>query len=60
MVALKFEIFRGKDYLYYFRCVASNGEIIATSGDGYTTRYNCIYALNIIKQHASFAPIYDK
>ena len=57
---MKFEIFRGRDYLYYFRCVASNGEIIATSGDGYTTRYNCIYALNIIKQHASFAPIYDK
>jgi len=57
---MRFEIFRGRDCLYYFRFVAANGQTIVTSGDGYTTRSNCEYALNLIKRYASISPIYTK
>lgn len=57
---MKFEIFIGRDYQYYFRFVAANGQVIATSGDGYTTKANCIYALNLMKQYAKTAPVYQK
>lgn len=57
---MRFEIFKGNDFLYYFRFVAANGEVIATSGDGYTTKSNCEYALNLVKRHAAFSPVYFK
>ena len=57
---MRFEIFRGRDYLYYFRFVAANGQIIVTSGDGYTTRSNCEYALNLVRRYANISPVYSK
>ena len=57
---MRFEIFRGRDYLYYFRFVAANGQIIVTSGDGYTSRSNCEYALNLVKRYAGISPVYSK
>ena len=57
---MRFEIFRGRDYLYYFRFVAANGQIIATSGDGYTSRFNFEYALNLVKRYAGISPVYSK
>ena len=57
---MHFEIFMGRNNLYYFRFVAANGEIIATSGDGYTTRSNCDYALSLVKCYAAISPTYTK
>ena len=57
---MKFEIFRGRDYRYYFRYVAGNGQVICTSGDGYTSKANCIHALNLVKQYALYAQVYEK
>ncbi len=57
---MKFEIFRGRNYLYYFRYVAANGQVICTSGDGYTSKANCIHALNLVKQYAPYAQVYEK
>lgn len=57
---MKFEIFIGRNYLYYFRYVASNGQIICTSGDGYSSRANCLHAINLVKQYANVSPVYEK
>nr|MBP3258549.1 DUF1508 domain-containing protein [Bacilli bacterium] len=57
---MRFEVFRGRDFLYYFRFVAANGQIICTSGDGYTTRYNCINALDLVKKYAAHAIVFEK
>lgn len=57
---MRFEIFRGRNYLYYFRYVAANGQVICTSGDGYTSKANCIHALNLVKQYATFAKVFEK
>lgn len=57
---MKFEIFIGRNYLYYFRYVASNGQIICTSGDGYSSRANCLHAINLLKQFANVSPVYEK
>ena len=57
---MRFEIFKSINYLYYFRFVSANGQVIATSGDGYTSKANCEYALNIVKTYAQTAPVYSK
>lgn len=57
---MHFEIFRGKDFLYYFSFVAANGQVICTSGDGYTTKYNCTHALDLVKKYAPNALVFEK
>lgn len=57
---MRVEVFLGKNLLYYFRFVSSNGQILATSGDGYTTKQSCIHALNLIKLYSATCPVYDK
>lgn len=46
----KFEIFNGKDNQFYFRLVASNGEIIGSS-EGYTQKHNATNGINSVKEH---------
>lgn len=57
---MRAEVFLGRNYLYYFRFVGANGQILATSGDGYTTKQSCIYALNLIKMYSSSCPVQYK
>ena len=57
---MRAEVFLGRNFLYYFRFVSSNGQILATSGDGYTTKQNCIHALNLIKLYSANCPVYSK
>ena len=57
---MRAEIFLGRNFLYYFRFVGANGQILATSGDGYTTRQNCLHALNLIKLYSSSCPVQYK
>ena len=49
---MRAEVFMGRNFLYYFRFVSSNGQVLATSGDGYTSKQSCIHALNLIKLYA--------
>jgi len=37
----KLNIFQGRNKEYYWNIKASNGQIIATSGEGFTKKYNC-------------------
>ena len=48
----KFEIFKGKDGQYYFRLIANNGEVVATS-EGYTTKQNCQKGIISLKENAN-------
>ena len=57
---MRAEVFLGRNFLYYFRFVGANGQILATSGDGYTSKQNCLYALNLIKMHSYNCPIQYK
>lgn len=52
----KFQVFKGKDGLYYFRLKAANGEIICSS-EGYTTIQNCKKGIAAIREIAAIAPI---
>jgi hypothetical protein len=55
----KFEVM--KNYYsgrYYWRLKDANGEIIV-QGEGYTSKINCIAAINSIKKIAPNAPIVD-
>lgn len=54
----KFQIFRGRDYQYYFRLIAGNGEIIATS-EGYTTKQSAQHGVDAVKRLAPNAMVFD-
>ncbi len=57
---MRAEVFMGRNFLYYFRFVSSNGQVLATSGDGYTSKQSCIHALNLIKLYSANCPVYNK
>jgi uncharacterized protein len=59
-VTAKFEIFRGKIGDFRWRLTHSNGNIIATSGEGYTTKVNAINGLNSVKENAPKATVEDR
>lgn len=48
-----------KPYDYRFNLVATNGEIIARSSEGYVAVYNRERAIEIVKKEGPVAPIYD-
>ncbi len=54
----KFEVYRDQSGEFRFRLVAPNGETIA-SGEGYTTKANCLHGINSIKENARHARIED-
>ncbi len=54
----KFEVYEGKNGSFYFRLKAGNGEIIAT-GEGYTTKANCLKGIESVKKNAPDAPIVE-
>ncbi|WP_293307744.1 YegP family protein [Pedobacter sp. UBA5917] len=48
----KFQVFRSeKNSEYYYRLRAANGEIIL-SGEGYTTKQNCLNGISSVKVNA--------
>jgi uncharacterized protein len=56
----KFEIYKGKIGDFRWRLTHSNGKIIATSGEGYTTKVNAINGLNSVKENAPSAIVEDR
>jgi uncharacterized protein YegP (UPF0339 family) len=59
-MAAKFEIYKGKIGDFRWRLTHTNGQIIATSGEGYTSKVNAINGLNSVKENAPAAPIEDR
>ena len=48
--AATFEVYRDKAGEHRWRLRASNGNIIADSGEGYTTKADCVDALELVKK----------
>ena len=55
----KFEIYEDKSGEFRFRLKAGNGQIIAT-GEGYTTRANCINGVDSVKKNAPDAEVVEE
>ena len=56
----KFEIYTDKTGEFRWRLVHTNGQVIANSGEGYTTKVNAIHGLNSVKANAPGASVEDK
>ena len=59
-MAAKFEIFRGKIGDFRWRLTHTNGQIIATSGEGYTSKVNAFNGLKSVKENAPGAQVEDR
>jgi uncharacterized protein YegP (UPF0339 family) len=54
---LKFETYNDTATDYRWRLKATNGQIIATSGQGYKNKADCEHAIDVIKQGAKQAKV---
>jgi uncharacterized protein YegP (UPF0339 family) len=51
-MAGQFEVYKDARGEFRWRLKASNGQIIATSGEGYTTKANCLGGIASVKTNA--------
>lgn len=51
----KFQIDQNNQSQYYWRLVAVNGRIIATSGESYVAKSNCEHGINLVKGTTSLS-----
>jgi uncharacterized protein YegP (UPF0339 family) len=58
---VKFEILKSNSYSqpYYWRIVARNGQVLATS-ETYTSKQGCLDAISAVKREAATAEVIDK
>jgi uncharacterized protein YegP (UPF0339 family) len=56
---LTFEIYKDRKEEFRWRLKASNGNIIATSGEGYKAKADCTKAIESIKAGAASAKVED-
>ena len=54
-----FEIYIDHRGEYRWRFKASNGEVIAVSSEGYTSKQNCQHSIQLVKTYSPAAPVYD-
>lgn len=54
---MRYQIYRDVAGQYRWRLIARNNEIVA-SGEGYTTKAKCLYAVSLLKD-SSNAPVHD-
>ena len=55
----KFQIFQDKSGEYRWRLRAANGQIVATSGEGYKAKADAQHGLELVKQLAATATVDD-
>ncbi len=56
----KFQVFKSNaNAQYYYKLRATNGEVIL-SGEGYTTKQNCLNGITSVKAHAPYDQYYDR
>jgi uncharacterized protein len=58
-MAGKFEVYQDAKSEYRWRLKAANGQTIATSGEGYTTKQNCLNGINSVKSNAPDAEVVE-
>lgn len=59
-MAATFELYKDKAGEFRWRLIHENGNIIADSGEGYTTKANATNGIESVKENAAGAPINDK
>jgi uncharacterized protein len=59
-MAAKFELSKDKKGEFRWKLVASNGQSIATSGEGYSTKASALAGIESVKKNAPTAPIEEK
>ena len=52
-----FEIYKDRRGEYRWRFIASNGRILADSGEGYVRRSDCEHAIGLIQRYAPTAGV---
>jgi uncharacterized protein YegP (UPF0339 family) len=60
IMAATFELYRDKAGEYRWRLIHENGNIIADSGQGYTTKANAENGIKSVKENAPGAPVEAK
>ena len=56
---LTFEVYKDAKGEYRWRLKAANGEIIATPGEGYKAKADCLHGIDLIKEWAAKAKVED-
>ncbi len=56
----KFQLFKDRKGEYRWRLRARNGEIIADSNEGYSTKASCKHGIELVKQQAANAEVEDQ
>lgn len=46
--AVNFETYQGEDGQWYWRCKASNGQVVATGAEGYAAKSKAVRGLNSV------------
>ncbi|MGZ0149153.1 YegP family protein [Kribbella sp. WER1] len=59
-MAGKFELYKDKSGEFRFRLKAGNGEVIATSSEGYKTKASALNGIESIKKNAGEANVDDQ
>ena len=59
-MAAKFEIYKDKSGEFRWRLVHANGQVIASSGEGYKAKANAMGGIDSVKQNAASATVEDK
>jgi uncharacterized protein len=54
-----FELYQGSDNQYRWRLKSANGQIIATGGEGYTSKAGAQNGIAAVKRDAPTAPVED-
>jgi uncharacterized protein YegP (UPF0339 family) len=58
-MAAKFEVYKDSKSEYRWRLKASNGQTIATGGEGYASESNCRDGIASVKREATAAEIVE-
>ena len=56
----KFQIYKDRKGEYRWRLRARNGEIIADSNEGYSSKASCKHGIDLVKQQAANAEVEDQ
>ena len=56
----KFQIYKDRKGEYRWRLRARNGEIIADSNEGYSSKANCKHGIDRVRQQAASAEVEDQ
>lgn len=56
---MKFHVYKDRNGEWRWRLKSANGNIIADSGEGYTSKHNCKHGVDLVKGTASIPVVED-